>query len=79
VSPPTPVVWPLTINNSSTSSISTLPAWNANSYQIISPGPDGIYGSGGAYQQGDANGLLVGARSGERDNITNFSSGVLAP
>jgi prepilin-type N-terminal cleavage/methylation domain-containing protein len=55
------------------------PTWNPNSYQIISPGFDQLYGIGGEYEQGDSKGLLVGNRSGERDNITNFSSGVLAP
>jgi prepilin-type N-terminal cleavage/methylation domain-containing protein len=55
------------------------PAWNANSFQIISPGGDQLYGVGGQYQAGDPNGLLVGARSAERDNITNFSSSTLAP
>lgn len=55
------------------------PTWNPNSYQIISPGFDQLYGLGGEYEQGDSKGLLVQNRSAERDNITNFSSGVLAP
>ncbi|HEV7999969.1 MAG TPA: hypothetical protein VGP63_08825, partial [Planctomycetaceae bacterium] len=55
------------------------PPWNPNSYQIISPGFDQAYGLGGEYEQGDSKGLLIGNRSAERDNITNFSSGVLAP
>jgi len=55
------------------------PPWNANSFQIISPGGDQQYGTGGEYETGDPKGLLVGTRGVERDNITNFSSGVLAP
>ncbi|HXY36822.1 MAG TPA: prepilin-type N-terminal cleavage/methylation domain-containing protein [Planctomycetaceae bacterium] len=55
------------------------PAWNPNSYQIISPGYDQQYGVGGEYEQGDPKGLLTGPRSTERDNIANFSSGPLAP
>jgi prepilin-type N-terminal cleavage/methylation domain-containing protein len=53
--------------------------WTPNSYQIISPGADQAYGTGGEYEQGDSKGLLVGARSAERDNITNFSTNTLAP
>jgi prepilin-type N-terminal cleavage/methylation domain-containing protein len=55
------------------------PPWNPNSFQIISPGFDQQYGTGWEYEQGDPKGLLVGTRSTERDNITNFSSGPLAP
>ncbi len=62
-----------------TGATSSAPPWNPNSYQIISPGGDQAYGLGGEYEQGDSKGLLIGNRSGERDNITNFSSGVLAP
>jgi prepilin-type N-terminal cleavage/methylation domain-containing protein len=71
-------------NGSTTTSPST--PWNPNSYQIISPGGDqvspppvGGYGIGGEYEAGDPKGLLVGSRGAERDNITNFSSGTLAP
>lgn len=64
--------------NGSTSS-SPSPPWNANSYQIISPGGDQKYGTGGEYETATANTLLIGSRSFERDNITNFSSGTLAP
>ncbi len=64
-------------NGSTTSNPS--PPWNPNSCQIISPGADATYGTGGEYESGDSKGLLVGTRSGERDNITNFSSGTLAP
>jgi prepilin-type N-terminal cleavage/methylation domain-containing protein len=65
------------------------PALNPNSYQIISPGGDRLYGVGGEYESASANALLViypasGTtspvdRTGERDNITNFSPGTLAP
>ncbi|HUE18064.1 MAG TPA: prepilin-type N-terminal cleavage/methylation domain-containing protein [Planctomycetaceae bacterium] len=55
------------------------PPWNANSYQIISPGGDQQYGTGGDYETATANTALTQTRGGERDNITNFSSGVLAP
>ncbi len=65
-------------SNGSTSA-SPSPPWNPNSYQIISPGGDQLYGLGGEYEQGDSKGLLVQTRSTERDNITNFSSGPLAP
>lgn len=64
-------------NGSSSSNPS--PPWNPNSYQIISPGADTLYGTGGEYESGDSKGLLIGTRSGERDNITNFSTGTLAP
>jgi prepilin-type N-terminal cleavage/methylation domain-containing protein len=64
--------------NGATSSAPS-PPWNPNSFQIISPGFDQHYGLGGEYEQGDSKGLLVQTRSAERDNITNFSSGVLAP
>jgi prepilin-type N-terminal cleavage/methylation domain-containing protein len=60
-------------------SASPSPPWNANSFQIISPGFDQQYGLGGEYEQGDPKGLLIGTRTAERDNITNFSSGPLAP
>jgi hypothetical protein len=60
-------------------SASPSPPWNPNSFQIISPGFDQQYGLGGEYEQGDSKGLLVQTRSAERDNITNFSSGPLAP
>jgi prepilin-type N-terminal cleavage/methylation domain-containing protein len=66
---------PSLVANTSTPS----PAWNANSYQIISPGGDQQYGVGGEYETANANTLLVGSRAVERDNITNFSPGTLAP
>lgn len=46
----------------------------AQGYQIISPGFDGLYGVGGVYTDGSE---LIGPRSAEADNITNFSGGVL--
>ena len=47
-------------------------------YQIISPGNDGLYGSGGVFK--DADTLKNEAnRAAEVDNITNFSGGQLAP
>lgn len=48
----------------------------SESFQIISPGLDGIYGPGGIYTDGSE---LTGARSTEADNITNFSAGPLKP
>ncbi|HEV3301354.1 MAG TPA: prepilin-type N-terminal cleavage/methylation domain-containing protein [Planctomycetaceae bacterium] len=70
-------------------SASPSPPWNPNSYQIISPGFDGSsdpyggYGTGGQYDPNTAGTMLVGPAPGgrgpERDNITNFSSGPLAP
>lgn len=71
----------------------TAPAWKNKSFQIISPGPDGIYGAGGRFDEDAATYLIdetaagndldgnvfIQDRSGERDNITNFNGGVLAP
>lgn len=54
----------------------TSPYYNPNGYQIIAAGFDGRYGTGGPYQKGTDMGV---ARDAERDNITNFSSGMLAP
>ena len=52
-------------------------AFNEKSYQLISPGFDGEYGTGGLLS-GDME-LLdpQPARSAERDNITNFKGGTL--
>jgi prepilin-type N-terminal cleavage/methylation domain-containing protein len=60
-------------------SASPSPPWNPNTFQIISPGGDQQYGQGGEYETANGNTLLIGARGVERDNITNFSGGVLAP
>ena len=46
----------------------------AQGFQIVSPGPDGVYGVGGMYTDGSE---LTAARSVEGDNITNFSGGPL--
>ncbi len=46
------------------------------SYQIISPGLDGLYGLGGKYTDGSEL-TAANGRQAEADNITNFSGGVL--
>ena len=43
----------------------------ASSYQIVSPGIDGLYGLGGTISSAS----LTGTRAAEADNITNFSGG----
>jgi general secretion pathway protein G len=49
------------------------PAWKEQSFQLISPGFDREFGTGGGYTAD--NGLVNrSARSSETDNITNFSS-----
>lgn len=53
--------------------------WNRESYQIISPGFDADYGPGGVYDPERAENTLAGTREAERDNITNFAGGALAP
>jgi hypothetical protein len=52
------------------------PYWNPNGYQIISAGFDRNYGTGGNWQKSAD---LGGTRDAERDNITNFSNGLLVP
>jgi prepilin-type N-terminal cleavage/methylation domain-containing protein len=48
------------------------PAWKEQSFQLISPGYDREYGTGGGYTA--ENGLVnPGSRANEVDNITNFS------
>lgn len=54
-------------------------AWNPQSFQIISPGADAAYGTGGVFNADTADADLTGPRFPERDNITNFHSGLLAP
>ncbi|MEZ6057747.1 MAG: prepilin-type N-terminal cleavage/methylation domain-containing protein [Planctomycetaceae bacterium] len=49
-------------------------AHKPNGYQLISPGFDGQYGTGGPY---DGNSVTDATRAVERDNITNFSGGEL--
>ncbi|MAT15704.1 MAG: hypothetical protein CMJ46_10610 [Planctomyces sp.] len=53
--------------------------WKSQTFQLISAGPDGRYGEGGAFNPDTADDTLVGARVDERDNITNFHQGKLAP
>jgi prepilin-type N-terminal cleavage/methylation domain-containing protein len=66
--------------------------WKPLTFQIISPGQDGAYGPGGVFDTTKAdtaliiNGDIDGDdtpdgidRSAERDNITNFHKGQLAP
>lgn len=56
--------------------------WNKNGYQIISAGFDRKFGVGGPYQKGNLpifTGTTPAARDFERDNITNFSDGLLIP
>ncbi len=49
--------------------------WRPQSFQLISPGGDGDYGTGGVYDPDDTAALSAG----DQDNITNFQSGRLAP
>jgi len=49
------------------------PAWKAKTFQLISPGVDGLYGVGGEYDP-DNTGQLS---QEDRDNLTNFVSGKL--
>jgi len=48
--------------------------YKKDSFQLISPGEDGEYGTGGVYSEGED---LSGNRRIEADNITNFSGGTL--
>ncbi len=60
----------------------TSPFWNKSGFQIISAGMDRKYGIGGPYQSkalAIQTGQSATARDDERDNITNFSDGVLVP
>jgi len=52
-------------------------AQKPESFQIISPGDDGQYGTGGIYGTSTAETDLGAARMAEWDNITNFSQGRL--
>jgi type II secretory pathway pseudopilin PulG len=54
-------------------------AWKKDSFQIISPGADGQYGTGGEYVPDTATSVLTGPRRVEQDNVTNFTSGTLVP
>lgn len=53
-------------------------AHNAKTYQLISPGLDGIFGLGGTYTSEDGVGGEANRRA-ETDNISNFSGGVFGP
>ncbi len=48
-------------------------AWKSKTYQLISPGQDTIYGTGGWYDP-DGDGAIS---EDDKDNITNFTSGKL--
>ena len=48
------------------------PAWNPQSFQIISAGPDGEYGSGGVYDTAQSNAGL--SSPFDFDNITNITT-----
>ncbi|MCC7418713.1 MAG: prepilin-type N-terminal cleavage/methylation domain-containing protein [Planctomycetaceae bacterium] len=52
--------------------------WNKNTFQIISPGFDHQFGVGGLWNEATADTDLVGTRSVERDNLTNFHTSTLA-
>jgi len=49
--------------------------WKNRTYQIISPGYDNIYGDGGQFTVEGTDALA----ESERDNLTNFHTGSLAP
>lgn len=53
----------------------TLPPQKAQSFQIISPGYDGQYGLGGAFDPNQPNGAL--SNVADYDNLTNFHGGRL--
>lgn len=53
----------------------TAVAQKAKSFQIVSPGRDGLYGAGGYFNPTATNHGLANAR--DYDNITNFHSGLL--
>lgn len=62
-------------------SSSTASGWNSKSFQLISPGSDGLYGLGGHYDPENTDSgtsALTGSRAAEADNITNFHSGQLS-
>lgn len=55
----------------------TSPAWNPTGVQIISPGVDKQYGTGGPWLEAKATTQLGGNRLVEEDNITNFHNSTL--
>jgi len=70
--PERPTWWTLT--SWYTQSIGTV-AFKPNSHQIISPGSDNLYGTGGVYDGKNYKSPSID----DEDNITNFSSGRLTP
>ncbi|WP_339748551.1 type II secretion system protein [uncultured Rubinisphaera sp.] len=54
-------------------SATTAPAWKEKTFQLISPGQDGLYGTGGYYSPDDTSGLS----QEDADNLTNFTTGTL--
>ncbi len=54
-------------------SATTAPAWKEKTFQLISPGLDGLYGTGGYYSPDDTSGLS----QEDADNLTNFTTGTL--
>lgn len=72
------VVFPQTVLNATViyTQGASGPAWKEQSFQLISPGFDRAYGSGGGYTADD--GLVnKGSRLDETDNVTNFASTTL--
>lgn len=55
--------------------------YNAKTYQIVSPGFDGVFGTGGVYEEDDSShdGTADHISDGDKDNITNFAGGMLRP
>ena len=47
--------------------------WKEKTFQLISPGQDGLYGTGGYYSPDDTSGLS----QEDADNLTNFTTGTL--
>lgn len=71
---------PYTNGPSFTNTAAPVNYWKPNSFQIISPGPDGMYGVGGAFTTTDGITGLSGSgqqRVGEEDNLTNFATAAL--
>lgn len=64
-------------SDASTEGTAAAVPYNRKSYQIISPGFDQQYGTGGSYNATD--GFTDGADQVQKDNITNFSGSVLDP
>lgn len=55
------------------------PRYNPDSFQLISPGFDREYGSGGFYDSTNPNNTASDITEADRDNITNFRKGMLVP